>query len=168
MSRYRTLGRRPVHPRLAHLLPAAPQVVFVCSGNAVRSAFAHLYAEHRGLPREVCSLATRYRNATLFPETAAALRARGVAEDAIRGFRSRHVEPHLAAVAPDAVVLGMRAHHLEPLMRLRERAFLLPAVLGSSDEIPDPVEEGADFAETFAHVARCVDALVLHLAAARR
>jgi len=136
------------------------QVVFVCSGNAVRSAFAHLYAEHLGLPREVLSLATRYHNATLFPETAAALAARGVDRRAIGAFRSTHVDRGLALVRADAVLFGMRAHHLEPLGEHRERARLLPALLGSSDEIADPVEDGADFDATFARVAECIERLL--------
>ena len=150
--------------RLATLLDAAPQIVFVCSGNAVRSAFAHLYAEHLGLPREVRSLATTYRNATLFAETAAALRARGVPAAKIAAFRSVFVTEGLAAVAPDAVLFGMRAHHLPPLGGHRERAFLLPAVLGEAGEIADPVADGADFAATFARIERCVASLAARLA----
>src|SRR5262245_10050158 len=58
----------PLDPRLSGLLARAPEIVFVCSGNVVRSAFAHLYAVHLGLPRRVRSLATRYRNPVLFAE----------------------------------------------------------------------------------------------------
>jgi protein-tyrosine-phosphatase len=154
-----------VDPRLARVLDDCSQVVFVCSGNAVRSAFAHVYAEHLGLPRTVRSLATRYHNATLFAETARALAARGVGARAIAAFRSEHVDTGLARIAPDAVLFGMRAHHLPPLCGHRERAFLLPAVLGESDEIADPVEEGADFEATFARIERCVTSLAALLAA---
>jgi protein-tyrosine-phosphatase len=154
-------------PRLANLLARAPEVVFVCSGNVVRSAFAHLYAEHLGLPRRVRSLATRYRNPELFTETRSALRARGVGEEALAAFRPTFVAEGLSAVDPQAVLFGMRRHHLAPLGVHRPRAFLLPAVLGSGAEIADPVEEGADFAQTFALVAECVEALAHELAGAR-
>ncbi len=150
----------PLDPRLPGLLARAPEVVFVCSGNVVRSAFAHLYAVHLGLPRRVRSLATRYRNPALFDETRAALLLRGVPEARLAAFRPTHVDDGLAAVDPRAVLFGMRRHHLVHLGEHRERAFLLPAVLGSADEIADPVEEGADFAQTFDAVARCVEELV--------
>jgi len=157
----------PLDPRLSGLLARAPEVVFVCSGNVVRSAFAHLYAVHLGLPRRVRSLATRYRNPALFAETRAALLARGVPEAALLSFRPTHVDAGLRTVDPEAVLFGMRRHHLAALGEHRARAFLLPAVLGRAEEIADPVEEGADFTETFGVIAQCVEELARHLAEER-
>ena len=150
--------------RLAQALEGAPELVFVCSGNMVRSAFAHLLGVHLGLPRRISSLATTYRNDRLFPETAAALLARGVDREAVRAFRPTHVEEGLPAVDPAAVLFGMRRHHLDPLGVHRPRAFLLTEVLGGGGEIADPVLEGADFDRTFDQVERCVRALRDHLA----
>ena len=45
-------------------------MLFVCSGNMVRSAFAELYARHLGIPITVHSAATTFRNDSIFPETA--------------------------------------------------------------------------------------------------
>ncbi len=155
--------------RLTRCLANASEVVFVCSGNMVRSAFAELYARHLGLSLPARSLATTYRNDALFPETALALRQRGVDPDWIRAFRPTHVDDGLARVDPDAVLLVMSNRHfraLEVRPELAERAFLLAEVDGASgetEEIADPVEEGADFERTFATVARCVERLVERL-----
>jgi len=133
----------------------------VCSGNMVRSAFAHLYAEHVGLPIAVRSAATTYRNDALYPETARALLERGVGRDVVVGFRPFHLDDS----APDAwsgwVALGMTRAHAGACERRRDLAgstFLLGGVTGVG-EIADPVLEGADFELTFRHVARCVDGL---------
>ena len=132
-------------------LLAADTVVFLCSGNMVRSAFAELYARHAGFPKTVRSAGTTYRNDALFPETARALRARGIDDEVLRAFRPTYILdllPHLTGVP---VFLGMRHHHLEWV----ENGYLLVP----EHEIADPVLEGADFAETFARVASGVDDL---------
>ncbi|MCZ6597783.1 MAG: hypothetical protein O7B99_09110 [Planctomycetota bacterium] len=155
--------------RLTRCLADASEVVFVCSGNMVRSAFAELYARHLELPLPVRSLATTYRNDAMFPDTALALRQRGVDAGWIRAFRPTHVADGLRRVDPGAVLLVMSHRHfgaLEVRPELAERAFLLAEVVGASgenEEIADPVEEGADFERTFATVARCVERLVERL-----
>jgi protein-tyrosine-phosphatase len=154
---------------LARALERRPGVLFVCSGNMVRSAFADLYARHMGCPVPVGSAATTYRNARLFPETAAALLACGVERDAIAAFRPRHLDDlarDLEARRP--VALAMTGEHLDDLWTrgwTSADAFLLDAALVSGQPRPirDPVLEGADFAATLAHVARAVEALVAHL-----
>jgi protein-tyrosine-phosphatase len=153
---------------LEERLPGRTRVLFVCSGNVVRSAFAHLYAVHLGCPLAVGSAATTYRNPGLFTETIAALRTRGVPQDAIAAFRPRHVED----LVPDrsTLVLGMTTEHLRALASRGwppDGALLLDAVLAPARprSIRDPVQEGADFGATFEHVARAVQALVATLRA---
>jgi protein-tyrosine-phosphatase len=141
-------------------------VLFLCTGNMVRSAFAELYARHLGCPLPVGSAATVYRNRGLFRETELALAARGVNPAALRAFRPRHLDdvgPHVPA---GTLVLGMTHAHLAALARwpaARGRALLLGALLGTDAEIADPVLDGADFEQTFATVARAVEALVERL-----
>jgi protein-tyrosine-phosphatase len=140
----------------------ASELVFVCSGNMVRSAFAELYGRHLGCPLPLRSAATTYRNDRIFPETARALLARGVARSAVRAFRPTHIEDLAPAPTGAAVRLGMTRSHLAALRAcgLRAPAYLLGAVAGGEGEIPDPVLEGADFEETFARVEACVEAIV--------
>ncbi len=144
-------------------LAEAREVVFVCSGNMVRSAFAELYARHRNLALPSRSVGTRFRNDRIYPETARALLERGVPDAWVRDFRPTHVNDDPREIGPHSIVFGMRTHHLRPFLGRAEvtgRPFLLSAILGESREIADPVLEGADFAETFEEIARCVDRLV--------
>jgi protein-tyrosine-phosphatase len=144
-------------------LHGAGTLVFLCSGNMVRSAFADLYARHLGCPVAVRSAATVYRNGDLLAETARALLDRGVSADALRAFRPTHLHDLLPALRGAVVFLGMRRHHVEavgPWPQHRARAFLLDA----PREIADPVLEGADFGATFARLAQCVEELVRELA----
>ena len=158
---------------LDEALAGARGVLFLCTGNMVRSAFAELYARHLGSPLPVASAATRYRNDHLMAETARALEARGVSSAWTRAFRPRHIADVLDDLDPGTLVLGMARMHLDALARrpeLRRRAFLLALVRGEALEIADPVLEGADFELTFARVAGCVETLVerLHSRAGQR
>ncbi len=153
------------------LLADADAVVFLCSGNMVRSAFADLYARHAGCAVRVLSGGTTYRNDRLFPETAHALTACGVDAAAIRSFRPTHIDD-LFPLEGRPAIFGMRDHHLDAIERwpeLRARATLLGELdPGGGREILDPVLEGANFDATFARVARCVDELLERLARIER
>ncbi len=152
-----------VDPALRAALREATGVLFLCSGNMVRSAFADLYARHLGCALPVASAATHFRNGHLLRETAHALRERGVAPQAIAAFRPRHIADVIGDLDRRTVALGMSRFHLDALgerAELRERAFLLPRVLGRDEEIPDPVLEGADYGRTFELLTRCIEALV--------
>jgi protein-tyrosine-phosphatase len=147
-------------------LAGASSVLFLCSGNMVRSAFAELYARHLGCPRPVRSAATVFRNDHILSETARALEARGVPATWTRAFRPRHLSDLLEELDPHTLVLGMARMHLDALEcrpALRQRAFLVPRLVGGTDEIADPVLEGADFARTFERIAACVENLVERL-----
>lgn len=153
-------------PRLERSLADARGILFLCSGNMVRSAFAELYARHRACPLPVGSAATRFRNDHLMRETALALELRGVSPAEIRAFLPRHIADVAPGLDEATLVLAMARMHLDALERwpaLRRRAFLLAGVLGEASEIADPVLEGADFDATFERVAQCVDELVHHL-----
>ena len=108
-------------------------------------------------------LSMEIRNAKIFPQTLAALVARGVGMRKIRSFRPTHLHDALDRIEADAVVFGMTRSHLSALAtrpELASRAFLLNEVLGRAEEIADPVLEGADFLETFELIARGVEELV--------
>jgi len=137
------------------------QLVFLCSGNVVRSAFAELYARHLGFPVAVTSMATTYRNPALFAPTMRALLVRGVPAELLAAFRPSHLEDRAASIVPGALALGMTRTHLAALARAAPSVGgeLVARCLGEEHEVADPVEEGADFESTFEYLARCVRAL---------
>ncbi len=151
-----------IDQELRTVLGEATRIVFVCSGNMVRSAFADLYAKHIGIEREVASVATTYRNNALYPETAAALRQRGIDAGTIRSFRPTHVEDAPELFREGTLLFAMTHSHLHALATSPAShcpVFLFPRILGQELEIADPVLEGADFEVTFRTLGRCVEAL---------
>jgi protein-tyrosine-phosphatase len=145
----------------AHLRDASG-LLFLCSANMVRSAFAELYARHVGIRLPLSSAATVYHRGSLLAGTAEALVERGVPPDELAAFRHAHIDELLDGLDERVVVLGMTRRHLEPLGARPEilaRAHLLAESLGEAEEIPDPVHDGVDFATTFARIAECVEAL---------
>ncbi|MCB9914037.1 MAG: hypothetical protein H6828_02675 [Planctomycetes bacterium] len=146
-------------------LDAGQGLLFVCSGNMVRSAFAELYARHLGLAAPVRSAATTYANPSLHPRTRAALLARGVAPEQFAGFRPTR----LAALDPPPgageLVLGMTREHLADARAQGAPGpgLLLTEAAGLAGEIGDPYFDGG-WDEVFATLARCVEALQRALA----
>ena len=166
----RILPHHSVKEELKQALSDARTLWFLCSGNVVRSAFAEVYARHRGCPIAVRSAATRYRNTTIFPETISELKARGVGRLAIERFEPVFLGEVNQEMDPKDVVLGMTPDHLDICLRyvdtpreLRQRAFLLGDAFWVSEEIADPVEDGADFSRTFERIAKAVDSLLVPL-----
>lgn len=157
---------------LTKALADASGICFLCSGNVVRSAFAELLARHLDCPLPVESGATTYRTPGLFPETRAALRARGVPEESLDRFLPRPIDLFVKEPDERLVAFGMTRDHLR---RWRaefpghERTFLLSELEGDvegdleSGEIPDPVMDGAAFDATFERVEACVRTLVSKL-----
>lgn len=162
----RARAAREPSAELCAVLERARAVVFVCSGNMVRSAFAELWARELGLSLPVASLATTFRNDRLLDRTERALRERGVAAERIAAFRPTHIDDLCAPwkerlAAGDTLVLGMAPEHLSALAARGVRARLLEELRGAPVPIADPVLEGACFEDTFERIAACVALLVL-------
>lgn len=149
-------------PELRAGLRAAPRILFVCSGNMIRSAFAELYARYLGLPWPVSSAATTWYNEHIHRCTRAELLARGVPMELVDSFRPTHLSALRDRLEPGTLAFAMTREHLQVLEDLSERIprrFLLGEVEGGGEEIPDPLEDG-DYERCFATIARCVETLV--------
>ena len=147
-------------------LDKVTSILFVCTGNMVRSPFAELYARYLGCPLPVSSAASIYRNTEIFPITGFALLARGVPREIILEFQPRHLDDLDLPLGDGSVAFGMTRSHLQALSDRgmpEDRIFLLTEVLGRTDEISDPVLDDADFDPVFDTIAECIKALVLGL-----
>ncbi len=160
--------------QLKAALADARSLWFLCSGNVVRSAFAEVYARKCGCPIPVHSAATRYQNDAIYPETVRELTARGIGRVAIERFVPVHLNDIVKDVRASDVVLGMtQAHvdacigHIDTPRGLSERVFLMGDAHWVTEEILDPVLEGADFSRTFDTIAKAVESVVLELKATR-
>lgn len=142
-------------------LEQADGILFLCSGNMIRSAFAELYARHLAIELPVRSAGTTYTNTRIHVEAARALTARGVVGAWIRDFRPQLIDQLDPAPLANELVIGMTDAHLEEALELGASGprHLLFEALGESREIADPYFEGG-FEQTFKDIARCVEALV--------
>lgn len=152
--------------RLPEDLQKVKSILFVCTGNMVRSPFAELYARHMGCPLPIASAATTYRNSEIFPITGFALLSRGVPREIILEFTPQHLDDLDFPLDDGTVAFGMTHSHLQALSDRgmpEDRIFLLTEVLGRKDEIIDPVLDDADFDPVFDTIAECIEALILGL-----
>lgn len=144
-------------------LQGAGGLCFLCSGNALRSPFAELFARHLGCPLPVSSAATTYRNATLFAEASSALAQRGVQGAAWSSFRSRHLDDLLReqALPEDWLVVGMTVQHLaDARLRLPKQGMVLLGDCAGLGEIADPYMDDISYGAAFGQIERCVRLLV--------
>jgi protein-tyrosine-phosphatase len=148
---------------LDRALAGADELLFLCSGNIIRSAFAELYARHLGCPLPARSAGTRYRNTGgLYAHTARRLADRGVGRSEVEGFVSTHLDELEPTPGAGTLALGMTEEHLWALENgpvPHGMRFLLTEVEGERVEIADPMFEGG-FARTFEWIERLVETLV--------
>ena len=171
----RLSGDRSVKESLKTALVDARSLWFLCSGNVVRSAFAEVYARHKVCPIPVRSAATRFRNDAMFPQTVSELKARGVGRVLVDRFAPVHLDDVVPDLRDSDVVLGMTEDHIQDFRAhvdtpraLDERSFLLGDAFWNSEEIADPVLDGADYAKTFARIAKAVETLLVQIKTTHR
>ena len=122
------------------------KINFVCSGNIIRSPYAHLLFTHilKGTELEkritVESSAVKYRNYQISNESSQMLRSEGVSKEEIDQFRPRHFMDHPQIYDDVDLILVMEKNHITQLPdRFREKAFLLLDFTQDKNiNVPDP------------------------------
>ena len=122
------------------------KINFVCSGNVIRSPYAHLLFENiiKGTELEkrivVESSAVKYRNHQISHESYHTLLDEGVPEEVIQKFYPRHFIDHPEIYDDVDVILVMEKSHIKQLPeRFQGKAFLLVEFTqGREQNIPDP------------------------------
>ena len=122
-------------------------VNFICSGNIIRSPYAHLLFSHmidgdsqlKGRIN-VESGGVKYRNSSLSYESNEMLLKKGVSEKMIAEFKPRYFLDHPNMFKSVDLILVMEKTHIRYLPEsIQNRTFLLlEFTQGVSEDIPDP------------------------------
>jgi protein-tyrosine-phosphatase len=120
-------------------------VLFLCSGNIVRSPMAEMLLElelnNRYKKTRIKSIsgATTYFNDRIMDFTKDLLIKEGVSADRIYKFRPRNVKQHPELLDAD-LIIGMEPTHIRLIPKeYRSKAFILSELaIGERRDIPDP------------------------------
>ena len=122
-------------------------IIFICSGNIIRSPYAHLLFEHliqkdEDLKKKVRveSAGVIYRNYSISSESRNMLLREGVSSNKISQFFPRFSLDYPEMFQDVDLVLVMEKSHIQRIPEfIRNKSFLLlEFTLGINDNIPDP------------------------------
>lgn len=138
-------------------LEAANKMYFVCSGNIIRSSFAHLYAHFLEIDH-VDSFGTRYHNDVIHPRSAQKLLELGVDQAVIDSFCPKHIDNVNLNSAGD-IYFVMTSQHRQDLLGhgiSLDSIFFLTELLGYQSDIADPYFEG-NYEEAYSIIKKAID-----------
>lgn len=122
-------------------------ILFICSGNIIRSPYAHLLFEyllqeksHLNKKIHVSSGGVIYRNYSISFESQEMLLREGVSIEAITKFNPRYYLDYPEMFQDVDLVLVMERKHIRRVPDIvRDQTFLLlEFALGISEDVPDP------------------------------
>lgn len=140
-------------------------ILFLCSGNIIRSAFADLYARHICIEKNILSAGTTYFNSRISPEAEEELVSLGVNSNTITKFSPTHISNLDLTNFSKIIVFGMKRPHLSDFDLFPEKVigkYLLSEIRGTKEEIADPYFEGG-YSSVFNQIKNLIDELKLIL-----
>lgn len=140
-------------------------ILFLCSGNIIRSAFADLYSRHIGVEKNILSAGTTYFNSRITKEAESKLISLGVDNNIISEFSPTHISNLALSNFSKIIVFGMKRAHLSDFDLFPEKViakYLLSEIQGTREEIADPYFEGG-YGSVFIQIKNYVDELKLIL-----
>ena len=140
-------------------------ILFLCSGNIIRSAFAGLYARHIRIEINVLSGGTTYFNSRITREAEEELISLGVENENILKFSPTHISNLDLSDFEKIIVFGMKKSHLKDFDLVPEKVigkYLLSEIQGTKEEIADPYFEGG-YEFVFKQIKNLIDELKLNL-----
>lgn len=141
------------------------QIVFVCSGNIIRSAFAEIYTKHLigwRSNKSIRSLGTDYHNSQILDMTRNTLIDKGIDSQKINNFQPTHISGFKVENIDDVIFFSMTNHHKTQLQRYFGKgikSYLLPKILDENVEIEDPYFTN-NYEQVFLKIEKCVNQLV--------
>lgn len=122
-------------------------LLFICSGNIIRSPYAHLLFEHliqedRELKEKIRveSRGVTYRNYYISMEAREMLLKEGISAERIAEFTPRYFSDYPDVFKSADLVLVMENNHIRrvPISVRKQTFLLLEFTLGVTDDVPDP------------------------------
>lgn len=131
--------------KLEKALQECDTIVFLCSGNLIRSAFADIYSKHINIPKTLKSAGTDYYNAKISNKVIKVLESMGVDNNLIENFKPTNQSELVLDPNQMVVVFGMKNQHIAKCNIAKEQvlgSYLLSEISGTKIEIADPYFEG--------------------------
>ncbi len=144
-------------------------VNFICSGNIIRSPYAHILFQHqirneKGLKNriKVESGGVKYRNSSISYESHQMLLKKGISEEMIAKFVPRYFSDHPNMFNEVDLILVMEKSHITRLPKsFQNRAFLLLEFTQDVKEnVPDPFFD-PPFERAYRMIDKSLDLLIL-------
>ncbi|MHA2027827.1 MAG: arsenate reductase/protein-tyrosine-phosphatase family protein [Candidatus Kariarchaeaceae archaeon] len=136
-------------------------IVFVCSGNIIRSAFAEILAKSFIVNKNISSLGTDYHNSRILNETKNALLARNIPLENIIGFRPTNIVDFKIKDLQKTIFFGMTAIHLKKIKSYfvdEINVYLLSEIIDENKEISDPYFTN-NYDQVFSKIEQCINQL---------
>lgn len=123
------------------------KILFICSGNIIRSPYAHLLFCHKikndkGLSKKLIidSGAVKFHNSEISDETYNQLLREGVSKEKILLFRPKYLGDYPEILEDSDLLLVMEKNHLKyiPLTKIDQSFLFLKFTHGLEKDIPDP------------------------------
>ncbi len=135
-------------------------IVFVCSGNIIRSAFCELLLKHKVNTADVSSLGLFYKNSIIHPKTREALLERGVPHVLIDNFKPTFADD--IVLDPDNLYFCMTMKHKSDLLCRgipESNIRLVSSVLNQHVDVEDPYFIG-NYDQVFSYLKKCIEKIV--------
>ncbi len=144
----------------------AIHVLFVCSGNIIRSAYSEILFEkmlqdkHGKTNIVPESGALVYHNDSIHFKTKRALLDKGVPKERIKKHKPKHVDYHHEMFERADIIFGYSQEHLDELPEFADKTFLIwEFAFGERKEIADAFFTGT-FEESFAQIDQCLEKIL--------
>jgi protein-tyrosine phosphatase len=146
-------------------------ILFVCSGNIIRSVMSQFLFKKRLNERNVNSEkfvvnsgAVLFRNSRLDEKTKKLLLEEGIDREKLETFRPTYLKSKKNKHYLDEanIIIGMTSSHIRLLpKKYRNKAFTLPDMVGESIELSDPFgHDMAPYIESFTKIKPFIEKLI--------
>ena len=141
------------------------EIVFACSGNIIRSAFAELLAKNLIDTMKFSSFGTEYFNNHILKETETALISKGISAEDISKFKPTHMTQTKNFNLSSSIFFGMTNKHVKEIRNYFGEGVnvrLLREIIDEYEEVEDPYFTG-NFEVVFEKIAECIFQLEKYL-----